>query len=244
VEFKDQVYISNYCEINPNSIFNWNSNFWFPFARNLLLLAIRCNKELASQISSNFKVPRISSEFLLKFEPSKLLWILVQNPVWTWGNLYKESCSLYQILSNHILFQIFGDGEDPVGSRKVWRKLKLVWTRLNFCSVQTEFRIAPPVTVLPGPASQCPAATLPRSPLSLPHLTADTGPPTHPTPLVSHIALRRPRPAALPCSATTTSPTPDGWGLLPATFHCLMLPTDAPGPLSLSHFPPSTRHRP
>jgi hypothetical protein len=116
--------------------------------------------------------------------------------------------------------------------------------RLNFCSVQTEFRIAPPVTVLPGPASQCPAATLPRSPLSLPHLTADTGPPTRPTPLVSHITLRRPRPAALPCSATATSPTPDGRGPLPVVFHCLMLPTDAPGPLSLSHFPPSTRHRP
>jgi hypothetical protein len=53
---------------------------------------------------------------------------------------------------------------------------------LNFCSVQTEFGIAPPGPVLPGPACQHPAASLPRSPLSLPHPAADTGPATRPAP--------------------------------------------------------------
>jgi hypothetical protein len=36
-------------------------------------LAIRCNKELASQVLPNFKVPRISSEFLTTFYPYKVL---------------------------------------------------------------------------------------------------------------------------------------------------------------------------
>jgi hypothetical protein len=63
VEFKNQVWISNYCEINPNSIFKRDSKFWSSFAGNLFFLAIRCNKELVSHIISNSKVPRISSEF-------------------------------------------------------------------------------------------------------------------------------------------------------------------------------------
>jgi hypothetical protein len=60
---------------------------------------------------------------------------------------------------------------------------------LNFCSVQTKFGIAPPNTVLPESACQCPTAVLPRSPLSLPHPAADTGPLTHPAPLL--VAWRR-----------------------------------------------------
>jgi hypothetical protein len=67
VKFKNQVYISNYYEINPNFIFKLNSNFRSSFARNVFFLAIRCNKGLVNEISSNFKVPRISSEFLWKF---------------------------------------------------------------------------------------------------------------------------------------------------------------------------------
>jgi hypothetical protein len=103
---------------------------------------------------------------------------------------------------------------------------------LNFCSVQTEFGIAPPDTVLPGPAYQRPATMLPRSPLSLPHPAAHTGLPTHPTPLVSRAVLRRPCPAPS-CSATTTPPAPDGRGPLPASFLRLALPIDVPEPLSL-----------
>jgi hypothetical protein len=95
--------------------------------------------------------------------------------------------------------------------------------------------------VLPRPTCQRLTVVLP---LTLPHPTADTGPPTHPALLVSRAAPRRPRPAALPCSATTGPPTPDGRGSLPSAFICLMLPTDTPGPLSPSHFPPSTWHRP
>jgi hypothetical protein len=39
------------------------------FDANLFFQAIRCNKELVSPISSNSKVPKISSEFLNKFYP-------------------------------------------------------------------------------------------------------------------------------------------------------------------------------
>jgi hypothetical protein len=67
VEFKNEVYISNYSKINPKSIFKGNSNFWCSFAGNLFFLAMRCNQELASQISLKSKVPRISSEFLFDF---------------------------------------------------------------------------------------------------------------------------------------------------------------------------------
>jgi hypothetical protein len=100
---------------------------------------------------------------------------------------------------------------------------------LNFCSVQTEFGITPPDTVLPRPACQCPTAALPHSPLSLSHPTADTGPVTRPTPLVSRVAPRRPCPAALPCLATMAPPVPDGRRPLPATFLCLALPTEHRG---------------
>jgi hypothetical protein len=73
VEFKNKVYDSDYRKINPNSIFGGHSNFLSLFAENLIFLAIRCSKELTSQISSNFKVLRISSEFLIKFYPQKIL---------------------------------------------------------------------------------------------------------------------------------------------------------------------------
>jgi hypothetical protein len=107
---------------------------------------------------------------------------------------------------------------------------------LNFCSVQTEFGITPPDTVLPRPACQLPTTALPRSPLSLPHPTADTGPLTRPTPLVSHVVPRRSCPAALPCSATMASAMPDGRRPLPATFLCLALPTEHRGPDSALDF--------
>jgi hypothetical protein len=55
--------------INPNPIFRGHSNFLSPFAGNLFFLVIRISKELASQISPNSKVPRISSEFLIMFYP-------------------------------------------------------------------------------------------------------------------------------------------------------------------------------
>jgi hypothetical protein len=67
VEFKNLVYISNYSEINPNFIFKGNLNFWSPFAGNLFFLATKCSKELSSQISLKFKVPRFSSEFFFDF---------------------------------------------------------------------------------------------------------------------------------------------------------------------------------
>jgi hypothetical protein len=67
LEFKNVVYISNYNKINPNSFFKENLNFWPSFAGNLLFLAIRCNKELASQILLKSKVPRIFSEFFFDF---------------------------------------------------------------------------------------------------------------------------------------------------------------------------------
>jgi hypothetical protein len=68
VEIKNQVQISKYCEINPNSNFKRNSNFWSSFAENSFSFAIRCNKELVSQISSKSKVPSLSSEFSLVFD--------------------------------------------------------------------------------------------------------------------------------------------------------------------------------
>jgi hypothetical protein len=66
-EFKNKVSDSNYREINPNFLFKWNSKFWSSFDENLFFLALRCNQELASQISSKSKVLEIFSEFLSKF---------------------------------------------------------------------------------------------------------------------------------------------------------------------------------
>jgi hypothetical protein len=66
-EFKNKVSDSNYREINLNFLFEWNSKFWFSFDENLFFLTLRCNQELASQISSKSKVLEIFSEFLSKF---------------------------------------------------------------------------------------------------------------------------------------------------------------------------------
>jgi hypothetical protein len=52
VEFKNQVYISNYCKINPNSTFKRNSIFWSAFAGNSFFLAIRFEKEVVGQVST------------------------------------------------------------------------------------------------------------------------------------------------------------------------------------------------
>jgi hypothetical protein len=52
----------------------------------------------------------------------------------------------------------------------------------------------PPGTVLAGPACRGPTATLPRSPLSLPHPAADTGPSTRPGPTC------QPRPHRVGCA--------------------------------------------
>jgi hypothetical protein len=61
--FKNQVYISNYCEINPNFTLKRNSNFWSAFARNLFFLPIRCKKEVVGQVSSKSFFPRNSNQF-------------------------------------------------------------------------------------------------------------------------------------------------------------------------------------
>jgi hypothetical protein len=63
VDFQNEVQDSNYREINPNSLFEWNSNFLSSFDGTGFFLAIRCNQELAGQILSKSKVPRFSSEF-------------------------------------------------------------------------------------------------------------------------------------------------------------------------------------
>jgi hypothetical protein len=48
------------------------------FAENLFFLAMRCSQELAGNISLKSKVPRISSEFLLKFNSKKFSEFLFQ----------------------------------------------------------------------------------------------------------------------------------------------------------------------
>jgi hypothetical protein len=65
--FKNKVSDSNYREINPNFFFKWNSKFWSFFGKNLFFLAIRCNKDHASQISSKSRVLKNFGEFLSKF---------------------------------------------------------------------------------------------------------------------------------------------------------------------------------
>jgi hypothetical protein len=65
--FKNKVSDSNYREINPNFFLEWNSKFWSFFGKNLFFLAIRCNKDHASQISSKSKVLKKFGEFLSKF---------------------------------------------------------------------------------------------------------------------------------------------------------------------------------
>jgi hypothetical protein len=47
VDFQNEVQDSNYREINPNSLFKWNSNFLSSFDGNRVFLAIRCNQERA-----------------------------------------------------------------------------------------------------------------------------------------------------------------------------------------------------
>jgi hypothetical protein len=72
------TFVIRYDVINTGSA--GTHNFWFSSNGNLFFLARRCSKELVSWISSNSKIPRISSEFLIKFYPKKLLWILIQIP--------------------------------------------------------------------------------------------------------------------------------------------------------------------
>jgi hypothetical protein len=65
--FKNKVSDSNYREINLNFFFEWNSKFWSFFGKNLFFLAIRCNEDHASQISSKYKFLKNFGEFLSKF---------------------------------------------------------------------------------------------------------------------------------------------------------------------------------
>jgi hypothetical protein len=88
-------------------VFKGNSNFISPFARNLFFLAIRCSKELASKVSPNSKVPRISTEFVIKFHPYKILWILIPYPFKIGRGFYGGSWLSFRELQNYILFQIF-----------------------------------------------------------------------------------------------------------------------------------------
>jgi hypothetical protein len=50
-KFKNKVSDSNYREIDPNFLFEWNSKFWSSLMKIDFFLAIRCNKDHASQIS-------------------------------------------------------------------------------------------------------------------------------------------------------------------------------------------------
>jgi hypothetical protein len=58
VHFKNKVSDLNYREINPKFFFKWNSKFWSFCGKNLFLLAIWCNKDLARKISSSSETPR------------------------------------------------------------------------------------------------------------------------------------------------------------------------------------------
>jgi hypothetical protein len=101
--------------------------------------------------------------------------------------------------------------------------------------------------VWPGPACLCPAGALPRFSLFLPHPAADHWACCRPTPLVSRVAPRRPRPATLPCSLAhlhrkcTLLPPTAPPRAIPTPWSALL--TAAPGALYLSHFPSSTRHQ-
>jgi hypothetical protein len=63
--------------------------------------------ELAGQISSKSKVPSFSSEFSNEFQLIEVSDFFVQILFQIWRSFYKESCSLSQAPSIHILFGIF-----------------------------------------------------------------------------------------------------------------------------------------
>jgi hypothetical protein len=132
---KNKVLNSPYREINPNFLFEWNSKFRSSFDGNWFFLALRCNQELAGQIWSKSKVTRFSSEFSNEFQLIEVSWILVQILFWIWRNFYKESCSLSEALSIHILFEIFRAMEDNfwIGQSlgQIWIRLKSIWFGLK-----------------------------------------------------------------------------------------------------------------
>jgi hypothetical protein len=70
-------------------------------------LTIWCNQELTGQISSKSNVPSFSSEFSSEFQLIEVPSIFDQIPFRIWRSFYKESCSVSQDVSIHILFGIF-----------------------------------------------------------------------------------------------------------------------------------------
>jgi hypothetical protein len=113
-KFKNQVEISNYCEINPNSTLKGVSKFWPIFVWNLFFLENRYKEGLVCPISSKSEVARFSQGNSIKFQPIEASMIFNLKFL---SNLRKFPSEKFFLVSNtfhHILFQIFGERKDPV----------------------------------------------------------------------------------------------------------------------------------
>jgi hypothetical protein len=162
----------------------------------LIFLAIRCNKELAGQISSKPKVPINSSEFSSISTHRSFFAFLVQIPFRNWRSFYEERCSLSQALSTHILFGMFGALEFHRLVKTIRARLKSVWIIGNHhCS----FGLGPlHFSFLAGPRT--PASLSPTPSRCQPLLRRPSGPPpVGARPHAPHgILATRPPPRLLP----------------------------------------------
>jgi hypothetical protein len=112
---------------------------------------------------------------------------------------------------------MFGDREGPVWIEENLKEFEIGLDPFEILFGSNRVCNHAVDTVLHGPTCQRPTATLPCSPLSLPHPAADTRAPTHPAQLVSCVAPHRLHPLARGRSGRVSSPR--------AAYRCAWAPS-------------------
>jgi hypothetical protein len=91
-------------------------------------LAIRCNQELAGQISSKSNIPRFSSEFQL----IEISLNFSSNSISNLDKFLSENFVPYlKPFLDIFYFQFFEQGKAPFGSVRVWSKFESVWNKFD-----------------------------------------------------------------------------------------------------------------
>jgi hypothetical protein len=122
-EYKNQMEISNYCEINPNSTLKRNSNFWSPVAGNLFFLTTRSKRETPGQISSNLKFPRIFNQFSLISTHRNFLKFSFKIHFESDEASIRKVVSYFKCFPTIFYFTFLEYRKIPFGSVKLWRNL-------------------------------------------------------------------------------------------------------------------------
>jgi hypothetical protein len=79
----------------------------------------------------NSKFPRRNYIKFYQILTYRLLWILISNPLWIWGNVYGESCSSLRYRQNHILLAIFGAQKGHFRDSQSLKQFEIIWIQSN-----------------------------------------------------------------------------------------------------------------